>query len=91
MNIVLVDFPEGYEMPDDVKQRLWDEEQRNYQAPMSALRIRYIDGVDFGFAPDFSDVPFQRIRRITGYLVGDTTRWNNAKYSELKDRLMHGS
>lgn len=35
-------------------------------------------------------VPFERIRRITGYLVGTTTRWNNAKISEEKDRVKHG-
>ena len=33
--------------------------------------------------------PFERIRRITGYLVGTTDRWNNAKNAELKDRVMH--
>lgn len=36
------------------------------------------------------DVPFERIRRITGYLVGATSRWNNAKQSELHDRVCHG-
>ena len=36
------------------------------------------------------DVPFERIRRITGYLVGATSRWNNAKQSELHDRTCHG-
>ena len=29
---------------------------------------------------------FERIRRITGYLVGTIDRWNNGKVSELKDR-----
>lgn len=33
--------------------------------------------------------PFERIRRITGYLVGTTDRWNNAKKAELKDRVKH--
>mgnify|MGYP000962520364 CR=1 FL=1 len=31
-------------------------------------------------------VGFDRIRRITGYLVGTTDRWNDAKQAELKDR-----
>lgn len=34
-------------------------------------------------------VGFQRIRRITGYLVGTVDRFNNAKYAELKDRAIH--
>ena len=33
---------------------------------------------------------FERIRRITGYLVGTTDRWNNAKRSEEQDRVKHG-
>ena len=36
-------------------------------------------------------VPFERIRRITGYLVGTTDRFNNAKRAEEKDRVKHCS
>lgn len=37
------------------------------------------------------DVPFERIRRITGYLVGDyVSRFNNAKRAEVEDRVKHG-
>ena len=32
---------------------------------------------------------FERIRRITGYLVGTTDRFNNAKQKEEKDRVKH--
>ena len=32
---------------------------------------------------------FERIRRITGYLVGTTDRWNNAKRAEEHDRVKH--
>lgn len=35
-------------------------------------------------------IKFERIRRITGYLVGTTDRWNNAKRSEERDRVKHG-
>ena len=35
------------------------------------------------------DVKFDRIRRITGYLVGTTDRFNDAKRSEEKDRVKH--
>ena len=34
-------------------------------------------------------VKFQRIRRITGYLVGTTERWNHGKLCELHDRVTH--
>lgn len=36
------------------------------------------------------DVKFERIRRITGYLVGTVDRWNNAKRAEEHDRVKHG-
>ena len=35
-------------------------------------------------------VKFERIRRITGYLVGTTDRFNNAKQHEERDRVKHG-
>lgn len=34
-------------------------------------------------------VHFSRIRRITGYLVGDMDRWNDAKRAEEADRVKH--
>jgi len=34
-------------------------------------------------------VRFERIRRITGYLVGTLDRWNNAKKAEERDRVQH--
>lgn len=34
--------------------------------------------------------PIQRIRRITGYLVGTVDRFNNAKRAEERDRVKHG-
>ncbi|NLC54453.1 MAG: anaerobic ribonucleoside triphosphate reductase [Erysipelothrix sp.] len=36
-----------------------------------------------------NDVPFERIRRITGYLVGTLDRFNNAKQAEEADRVKH--
>ena len=33
---------------------------------------------------------FERVRRITGYLVGTTDRWNNAKQAEEHERVKHG-
>ena len=36
------------------------------------------------------DQPFERIRRITGYLVGTLDRFNNGKRSEERDRVKHG-
>lgn len=38
---------------------------------------------------DESDIKFERIRRITGYLVGTVDRFNNAKKAEVYDRVKH--
>lgn len=35
------------------------------------------------------EVGFDRIRRITGYLVGTVDRFNNSKRAEEKDRVKH--
>ena len=32
-------------------------------------------------------VPFERIRRITGYLVGTLERFNDGKAAEVNDRM----
>ena len=34
-------------------------------------------------------VPFERIRRITGYLTGDLNSWNDAKRAEESERVKH--
>ena len=35
-------------------------------------------------------VKFERIRRITGYLVGNMDKWNDAKRAEERERVKHG-
>ena len=37
------------------------------------------------------DVGFERIRRITGYLVGTIDRFNNGKRAEERDRVKHST
>jgi len=36
-------------------------------------------------------VEFERIRRITGYLVGTTDRFNKGKKAEERDRVKHST
>jgi len=42
-----------------------------------------------GRSEDDGKPPFERIRRITGYLVGTMDKWNSAKRAEEKDRVKH--
>ena len=39
----------------------------------------------------FREADFERIRRITGYLVGTLDRFNNAKKAEVNDRVKHNN
>lgn len=49
----------------------------------------YSDGT-VGIHSDYNPVKFERIRRITGYLVGTLDRFNDAKLAEVNDRVKHG-
>ncbi len=44
-----------------------------------------------GRTEDDGKGPFDRIRRITGYLVGTVDHWNDAKRAELCDRVKHSA
>ena len=48
-----------------------------------------VDGDFVGIAYPYARPPFERIRRITGYLVGTLERFNNAKRAEEHDRVKH--
>ena len=48
-----------------------------------------IDGEYVDLKYKVKPIPFDRIRRITGYLTGNTNTWNDAKKDELKDRVLH--
>ena len=50
---------------------------------MNQTKVKNVDGM-VG-----EGVEFERIRRITGYLVGDTKRFNSGKKAELDDRVKH--
>ena len=51
---------------------------------MNTQKVKNVDGKVGG------GVKFERIRRITGYLVGTIDRFNDAKASEVKERVKHG-
>lgn len=76
-----------------------EEELPAYVERGKKLYGNHIKGISLEIDPNDNDfvfihyetrpVPFQRLRRITGYLVGDMCRWNNAKRAEEKDRVKH--
>lgn len=55
-----------------------------------------ISAVEIDFDGDYANIKFkykrenfERIRRITGYLVGTIDRWNDGKKAEERDRVKH--
>ena len=59
-----------------------------YHRKLESLDIN-IDGEYADLNYQFEHVPFERIRRITGYLVGTMDHWNDAKTAEERDRVKH--
>lgn len=60
-------------------------------------KVRHIDKIKLEIDGEYINattvlrpIEFQRIRRITGYLVGTLDRFNNAKKLEVADRVPHG-
>ena len=49
-----------------------------------------VDGDYVDLSYHFAQGKFDRIRRITGYLVGTLDRFNDAKRAEEHDRVKHG-
>ena len=64
--------------------------RKKYGREPLGMDIR-VDGDHVDIDYDFGNVPFQRIRRITGYLVGTLDRFNNGKRAEEHDRVKHMS
>lgn len=50
-----------------------------------------IDGEYVDISYNYDVIPFDRIRRITGYLVGTLDRFNDAKREEVADRVKHNA
>ena len=67
-------------------------EYLNKKFPKEALKslTLSIDDEDVDMNYTFQPLGFERIRRITGYLVGTMDRFNDAKVAEEHDRVKHG-
>lgn len=80
--------------PDNIPEKIVQEairmmEKENGRTVKEIFIRRTGNPDEYGITPIFQPVPFQRIRRITGYLVGDLNRFNNAKRAEVDDRVKH--
>ena len=76
---------------DDREAAAYVEKYRDRKRGLYALFL-HIDGdyVDVEYRYKESTRPFERIRRITGSLVGSLERFNDGKRAEERDRVKHG-
>lgn len=82
-------FPE--EMSEEEAAQYAQRGKRKYGDKLHGIEIEISeDQQDVLLYYDVPHVKFQRIRRVTGYLVGTLDRWNNAKRAEEHDRVKHG-
>ena len=79
----------GGELPQEEIQAYIEHGTKSYPGREIQRMEITVDGeyVDINYY--LADQPFERIRRITGYLVGDMRHWNNAKRAEEADRVKH--
>ena len=61
----------------------------NQRDEIESLEISAAEGDNVALDYTLRPPKFQRIRRITGYLVGTMEKWNDAKRAEERDRVKH--
>lgn len=89
---VKVSYDEKIECVTDDELMEYIKVGRSEHGRISAMTVKAVKGADDDVDVEWklAVVPFDRIRRITGYLVGTLDRFNNAKRAEVSDRVKHG-
>lgn len=87
-NGILVDVKNGYMEDKEIQAYIKYLEDKFSDETLKSLSIT-IDGEDVNLDYVFQPQNFERIRRITGYLVGTLDRFNDAKATEERDRVKH--
>lgn len=74
----------------DIKTDVPENEAREYvkRAPRGCTAMKVESDGNYVDIWYYDRVPFERIRRVTGYL-SSVARWNNGKVAELHDRVKH--
>ena len=79
----------GEKLPEDEIQAYRKYVREKYPDMKITRLVIKLDG-DFVDLTCYTEAaPFERIRRITGYLVGTLDRFNDAKRAEVGDRVKH--
>ncbi len=89
-------YLEGVEIKTDVDD-MTEEEVLQYlrsaegrtSGKIVKMNIKGLENNELDVKYECQKIKFERIRRITGYLVGTLDKWNDAKRAEEKQRVKH--
>ena len=89
----VVDYPDDMPLKEAIGYvRYFEMNYPQHTEDVGIVKLSFVsekkEEVDLDFLKD-SFTPFERIRRITGYLVGTIDRFNDAKRHEVEDRVKH--
>ena len=79
----------GAEIPEEAEiQAYIDRAKEKFGVAPLSMSVEIVgDEVNLNYS--FPAVNFTRLRRITGYMTGSLSRWNDAKRAEERDRVKH--
>lgn len=86
-----VNVVNGTMSPKEVSYYAQHIRKNNPGMDIDSLTLKICDDGYVDAEYNLTPIPFERIRRITGYLVGTVDRFNNAKRAEERDRVKHMS
>ncbi|MBR5914271.1 MAG: hypothetical protein IKZ58_07915 [Selenomonadaceae bacterium] len=70
-------------------QKYIDYVKERVEDPLKSIEVKLCDDGKVDVDYTLQGEKFERIRRITGYLTGDVSSWNDAKRSEESERVKH--
>ncbi len=70
-------------------QKYIDYVKERVEEPLKSIEVKLCDDGKIDVDYTLQGEKFERIRRITGYLTGDVSSWNNSKRSEESERVKH--
>lgn len=88
---------DGVEVTAENLENFTEHEAKNYvdyvrkhtETPLKEIKIAACDDGKVDVSYRGVGEKFERIRRVTGYLVGTLERWNDAKQAEERERVKH--
>ena len=75
--------------PEEGELKAYVDFVKSHVSGVTDIHVKATDENEVDISYIAKRTPFERIRRITGYLVGTLDRWNDSKQAEERDRVKH--